>query len=138
MVLLAAAGDGGLWTATPPYRWTQHPSGTAVSYLTTPLSEETVVIGAGAVHAWVRSSTPNVDLLATVTEVRPDERETYVQSGWLRGNERKLDQAKSTELEPVSASADATSARCPAIASSRPPSRSTTRGTPIAPARASG
>ena len=52
-------------------------------------------------HAWVRSSTPNVDLQATITEVRPDGKETFVQSGWVRGNERKLDAQKSTLLEPV-------------------------------------
>ena len=50
---------------------------------------------------WVRSSTPNVDLQATITEVRPDGKETFVQGGWVRGNERKLDAAKSTPLEPV-------------------------------------
>src|SRR4029079_10173811 len=31
----------------------------------------------------------------------PDGKETYVQSGWVRGNERKLDAARSTPLEPV-------------------------------------
>jgi predicted acyl esterase len=53
------------------------------------------------VTAWVRSSKPSVDLQATITEVRPDGKETFVQSGWLRGNERKLDKRKSTKLEPV-------------------------------------
>jgi uncharacterized protein len=96
-----AAGSGGLWTATPPYQWTQPPAGSAVSYLTSPLSSNTTVIGAGALHAWVRSSTPDVDLQATVSEVRPDGKETFVQGGWLRANERKLDAAKSTPLEPV-------------------------------------
>ena len=38
---------------------------------------------------------------ATVTEVRPDGNETFVQGGWLRANERKLDPRKSTLLEPV-------------------------------------
>ena len=52
-------------------------------------------------NAWLRSSKPNVDLQATITEVRPDGKESYVQSGWLRANERKLDAAKSTPLEPV-------------------------------------
>jgi hypothetical protein len=42
-----------------------------------------------------------VDLQATVTEVRPDGKETFVQGGWLRANERKLDAAKSRRLEPV-------------------------------------
>ena len=49
----------------------------------------------------MRSSTPNVDLQATVSEVRPDGMETFVQNGWLRANERKLDPRKSTPLEPV-------------------------------------
>jgi hypothetical protein len=96
-----AAGSGGLWTATPPYQWAQNPPGSAVSYVTSPLSANTTVVGAGAVTAWVRSSTPNVDLQATISEVRPDGKETFVQGGWVRANERKLDAAKSTPLEPV-------------------------------------
>jgi hypothetical protein len=93
--------SGGIWTAMPPYHWMQNPAGSAVSYLTSPLSTNTAVIGAGAVHAWVRSSTSNVDLQATITEVRPDGKETFVQNGWVRANERKLDPRKSTLLEPV-------------------------------------
>jgi hypothetical protein len=96
-----ASGEGGLWTALPEYHWEQSPPGSAVSYLTAPLSANTTVIGAGAVNVWVRSSTPNVDLQATVSEVRPDGKETFVQNGWVRGNERKLDPEKSTPLEPV-------------------------------------
>jgi uncharacterized protein len=95
------AGTNGLWTATPPYDWRRPPAGSAASYLTSPLSANTTVIGAGAVRAWVRSSTPNVDLQATITEVRPDGKETFVQNGWVRGNARKLDAEKSTLLEPV-------------------------------------
>jgi predicted acyl esterase len=72
-----------------------------VSYLTAPLSANTTVIGAGALHVWVRSSTPNVDLQATISEVRPDGKEEFVQGGWVRANERKLDRRKSTLLEPV-------------------------------------
>jgi hypothetical protein len=72
-----------------------------VSYRSSPLRTDTTVIGAGAVHVWVRASTPNVDLQATITEVRPDGQETFVQSGWVRADERKLDPRKSTLLEPV-------------------------------------
>ena len=85
------AGSGGLWTATPSYRWKQSPRGSAVSYLSAPLAEDTTVIGAGAVKLWVRSSAPSVDLQATISEVRPDGIETFVQNGWVRGDERKLD-----------------------------------------------
>ena len=95
------SGAGGLWTATPNYEWMQSPPGSAVSYLSDPLPDDTTVIGAGAVSLWVRSSTPNVDLQATISEVRPDGKETFVQNGWVRADERKLDAEKSTPLEPV-------------------------------------
>jgi predicted acyl esterase len=72
-----------------------------VSYATARLTANTTVIGAGAVHAWVRSSSPNVDLQVTISELRPDGKETFVQGGWVRASERKLDPAKSTLLEPV-------------------------------------
>ncbi len=92
---------GGLWTATPRYNWTQNPAGTAASYVSSPLSANTVVVGGGAVQLWIKSSAPSVDLQATVSEVRADGKETFVQNGWLRTSERKLDLAKSTLLEPV-------------------------------------
>ncbi len=46
----------GLWTATPPYAWKQPPKGSAVSYVTKPLTANTTVVGAGSLQAWVRSS----------------------------------------------------------------------------------
>jgi predicted acyl esterase len=92
---------GGLWTATPTYRWEQNPPGTAVAYVTAPLSSNTVVIGAGAVHLWLKSSAPSVDLQVTVSEVRPDGKETFVQDGWVRADERALDPRLSTLLAPV-------------------------------------
>ncbi|TMM01425.1 MAG: CocE/NonD family hydrolase, partial [Actinobacteria bacterium] len=94
-------GSGGLWTALPKYQWNPNPSGTSVSYMTAPLSSNTVVIGAGYARVWVRSSSRNVDLQATVSEVRPDGNETFVQNGWVRADERKLDARKSRPLEPV-------------------------------------
>jgi len=69
--------------------------------VTGPLGSNTTVLGAGALRVWVRSSRPSVDLQATISEVRPDGKETFVQSGWARGDERKLDRRKSTPLEPV-------------------------------------
>ncbi len=94
-------GAGGLWGATPGYRWTQNRRGTSLSYATAPLAENVTVVGAGALEAWIESSARDVDLQVTVSEVRPDEIETYVQSGWLRASMRKLDRAASTPLEPV-------------------------------------
>jgi hypothetical protein len=92
---------GGLWTADPSYHWDLNAPGTAASYVTAPLATNTAVIGGGAVHLWIKASAPSVDLQATVSEVRPDGRETFVQNGWLRADERKLDLAHSTLLQPV-------------------------------------
>jgi hypothetical protein len=94
-------GPGGLWSATPEYHWQVNPAGTAASYVSAPLAANTVVIGAGAVQLWIKASAPSVDLQATISEVRPDGKETFVQDGWVRGSERKLDAAQSTLLEPV-------------------------------------
>ncbi len=95
-----SGGENGLWTATPPYQWKDSPAGRAVSYVTAPLSAPVTVIGGGAVRAWVRVSRPDVDLQATVSEVRPDGKEAFVQNGWLRASRRKLDPRKSTRLAP--------------------------------------
>jgi predicted acyl esterase len=86
------AGPGGLWGVASQWdwSWTLPPAGDSVSYVSAPLSENTTAIGAGAVNLWVKSSTPDVDLQATVSEVRPDENETFVQNGWIRASERKL------------------------------------------------
>jgi uncharacterized protein len=88
-------GAGGLWSATPRYRWTQNPPGTALSYLTAPLSQNVVVVGAGALHTWVAASAGVVDLQVTLSEVRPDGLETYVQSGWLQA---RLHRGRFTEV----------------------------------------
>jgi uncharacterized protein len=94
-------GGGDLWTTHPSYDWRQPPAGNAASFVTPPLARDSAIVGAGAVHAWVRASVPDVDLQVTVSEVRPDGKETYVQSGYLRTSMRKLDPRKSTLLEPV-------------------------------------
>jgi predicted acyl esterase len=79
-----------------------------VSYVSPPLTADSTAIGGGAVHLWVKSSTPDVDFQATVSEVRPDGNETFVQNGWLRASERKLAttstnmfKQKPTLLQPI-------------------------------------
>jgi uncharacterized protein len=104
---------GDLWTNHPNFDWRQPPSGTAASYLTPPLGSDTAIVGAGAVQAWVKASVPDVDLQVTVSEVRPDGKETYVQSGYLRTSLRKLDKRKSSLLEPVLSLRRETAAKLP-------------------------
>jgi len=96
----ANTGPGGLWGVSPRYHWREPPRGTALSYLSAPLASDTAVVGAGAAQLWIAASTRDVDLQLTVSEVRPDGRETYVQSGWLRASERKLAPG-STLLQPA-------------------------------------
>jgi predicted acyl esterase len=85
-------GGGGLWgnASQWDWKWVHNPAGTAVSYVTEPLATDATVVGGGAVYAWVRSSTPDVDLQATISEVRPDGNETFVQNGYMRASERAL------------------------------------------------
>lgn len=94
-------GSGDLWTDSPSYDWSQNPAGRALSYATPKLSSDTAVLGAGELQVWVRSKADNVDLQATVSEVRPDGKETFVQGGWLRTGARKLDRKLSSLTEPV-------------------------------------
>ena len=94
-------GAGNLWTDAPTYHWDEHPKDTQASWVTRPLAEEVAVLGSGAVRLWVRSAKPDVDLQATVSEVRPDGKEVFVQDGWVRASMRKLDPGKSTRLAPV-------------------------------------
>jgi hypothetical protein len=100
----------GLWGNASVWKWNwkQNPAGSAVSYVTAPLAADTTVIGGGAVDLWVQSSTPDVDFQATISEVRPDGNEVFVQDGWLRASERALATTSanmlaqpSTVLEPV-------------------------------------
>jgi len=93
---------GGLWgnAAAWDWNWQQNPPGSAVSYVSAPLAQNTTVIGGGAVHLWIKASAPSVDLQATVSEVRPDGMETFVQDGWVRADERTLEPS-STPLAPV-------------------------------------
>jgi len=70
--------------------------------------------GTGSVDLWLRSTAADTDLQVTLTEVRPDGRERYVQNGWLRASHRKLDAARSTELRPVHTHLEADAAPLPA------------------------
>jgi predicted acyl esterase len=68
--------------------------------MTAPLASNVVVLGAGSLEAWIEASVRDVDLQVTVSEVRPDGIETFVQSGWVRASERKLAPGSSL-LEPT-------------------------------------
>ena len=82
-----------LWSLKPP-------PGTAVAYTSAPFAADTVLLGTGSLDVWLSSTAPDTDLEVTLTEVRPDGREMYVQKGWLRASHRAEDPALSTVLRP--------------------------------------
>lgn len=96
-----------IWHADTVYDWQPLPSGSGVGYITAPLGEDTAAIGGGSVDLWIQASTPDTDLEVTISEVRPDGTEMYVQSGWLRASHRKLDEELSTDIRPVQTHAEA-------------------------------
>lgn len=108
-------GDsGGIWRTEVDYRWEPIPQGTGVDWITDPFSEDVVIVGFGSLDVWLRSGAEDTDLEVTISEVRPDGTEVYVQTGWLRASHRALDQAASRENRPVHTHLEADAAPLPA------------------------
>jgi predicted acyl esterase len=89
-----------IWRVDATYDWRPIPAGTGADFVTDPFVDDTVIVGSGSADLWVTSSTGDTDLEVTLTEVRPDGQEMYVQSGWLRASHRALDRAESTTTRP--------------------------------------
>ena len=85
----------------PPASWDQRPpEGTFASFTTPPLDGDRVLLGPASADLWVTSTAPDTDVEVTLTEVRPDGQEMFVQQGWLRASHRTEDPRWSTELRP--------------------------------------
>lgn len=83
MAASASAPDDNLWGEPVP------PGGNVV-YTTPPLSHDVDVAGPSSLNLWLSSTATDTDVQATVTEVRPDGQEQYIQRGWLRLSRRRL------------------------------------------------
>lgn len=94
------ADDGNPWTALPEWTWEPAPEGTALAYASAPLDQTLVMAGPGRVDLWLGSTAPDVDLQVTLSEIRTDGTEVYVQNGWLRASHRRLDEERTTPLHP--------------------------------------
>jgi putative CocE/NonD family hydrolase len=101
MQTIAGQGQSESWEILPAYDWQPLVDGTAVAYATAPLTEDTTIVGPGSVDLWLRSSDVDTDIQVTLTEIRPDDLETYVQSGWLRASHRKLARKGNTRIDMV-------------------------------------
>jgi predicted acyl esterase len=93
-------GNSNDWATLPPFDWEPLVDGTAVAWATPPLDHDVTIVGPSSLDLWLRSSNVDTDLQATLTEIRPDGKEFYVQNGWLRVSHRHLDRKRSTRLAP--------------------------------------
>ena len=91
----------GIWRALPPLDWRPLPAGKALAYASESLTSDVVMAGSGSVDLWISSTLRDVDLQVTLSEIRPDGQEMYVQNGWLRASHRALDVAASSVLRPM-------------------------------------
>src|SRR5262249_6674668 len=106
--------QGDPWAPLPPYRWDTLVDGTALAYTTDPLTDDVTIVGPSALDLWLRSSASDTDVQVTLSEVRPDGMEMYVQNGWLRASHRRLDRRRSRLLEPRQTHLESDAAPLPA------------------------
>jgi putative CocE/NonD family hydrolase len=66
------------------------PPGGNIAYTTPPLSSDLDIVGPSSLNLWLSSTATDTDVQVTISEIRPDGQEQYVQRGWLRVSERKL------------------------------------------------
>jgi putative CocE/NonD family hydrolase len=92
---------GGVSGPPSQYLWGLKPAPmTSLSWTTAPLKDDTTLLGSASLDLWISSTAPDTDLQVTLSEVRPDGKEMYLQKGWLKVSQRKLDPSRSTPLRP--------------------------------------
>jgi len=103
-----------IWGAHPAYDWQQLPKGKGLGWITAPVKKQTTFLGTGSLDVWAKTPASDVDLEATVSLVKPNGREVYVQSGWLRASHRALAVKRSSPTLPVHTDLRADAAPMPA------------------------
>lgn len=78
--------------------WTRFGEDEAARFDTPAFTEDTVVAGPGIAELWIRSPEDDVTVQVTLTELRPDGVEVYVQSGWLRLGHRAAERTDDLRL----------------------------------------
>lgn len=80
--------------------WRPWQPGRQVVFVGEPLADDVVMVGSASADLWIQSQAHDADVEVMLSEVRPDGKEMYVSSGWLRVSRRALGPA-STPLKPV-------------------------------------
>jgi hypothetical protein len=86
-----------------PNNWTPVADGKGLGWTSDRLAQDVLIAGTSSLDLWISASDADTDLQATISEVRPDGREMYVETGWLRASHRALDPPRSTAMEPYHA-----------------------------------
>lgn len=86
--------------ALPDIVWKPWEPGRQVVFLGEPFADDVMMVGNASADLWIQSLASDADLEVMVSEVRPDGKETYIASGWLRASRRALS-PESTPLKPV-------------------------------------
>jgi putative CocE/NonD family hydrolase len=73
---------------------------TGASFTTDAFATDVELFGTASADLWLSSTARDTDVQVTLSEVRPDGQETFVQRGWLRASHRALDASRSTALLP--------------------------------------
>jgi putative CocE/NonD family hydrolase len=98
---LTSLPDGAnAWAAQPGYQWKPVVDGKGLGYISAPLAHDVVIAGPSSLDLMLASSARDTDLQVTLSEVRPDGKETYVQFGELRASYRKPG-PNATPLQPM-------------------------------------
>lgn len=98
---LDSTSTGGPWAALPGYNWTPVADGASLGFITAALTEDVVIAGASSLDLELKCSARDTDIQVTLSDVRPDGQEMFVQSGWLRASHRAIDPVRSTETNPI-------------------------------------
>lgn len=80
--------------------WALLEDGEALVFETDAFTEDLLLLGTGRVSLSIMADEADADLEVTITEVRPDGYEMYIQSGWLRASRRALDDTETTDILP--------------------------------------
>lgn len=92
--------EGDVAAPQPNLVWAPIAAGKGVGFTSGKVSKDLVIAGPSSLDLWMKSNKGDTDLQVSLSEVRPDGNETYVQSGWLRASHRKLDPERSTPIDP--------------------------------------
>lgn len=85
----------------PEAKWSDRaPEGTTARFASAPFANDKVLLGTASLDLWMSSTAADTDVEVTLSEIRPDGQEVFVQQGWLRASHRVESAKWSTELRP--------------------------------------